>query len=150
LNRHLVGEAWRSYLALRPGGLAAESGATGVSEEASRLAIPIVVRGRTLGALTLEDDDPARQWNDQEWDLLTTVAGEVAQMVENARLLEQTQLRAARETQLNQIARKIRRANDIDLILKIAAEELGQALDASHARAMLGAPTDLLGSPDSA
>ncbi len=150
LNRHLVGEAWRSYLAMRPGGLAAESGATGVSEEASRLAIPIVVRGRTLGALALEDDDPARQWSDQEWDLLTTVAGEVAQMVENARLLEQTQLRAARESQLNEIARKIRRADDIDLILKIAAEELGQALDASHARVMLGAPTDLLGSPDGA
>ncbi|HET7091639.1 MAG TPA: CHASE4 domain-containing protein [Anaerolineae bacterium] len=162
LNRHLVGEAWRSYLALRPGGLAVESGDSprpssatgegpgvrGVSEEASRLAIPIVVRGRTLGALALEDDDPARQWSDEEWDLLTTVAGEVAQMLENARLLEQTQLRAARESQLNEIARKIRRTDDIDLILKIAAEELGQALDASHARAMLGAPADLLGSPD--
>ena len=148
LNRRLVGEAWRSYLALRPGGLTAESGVPGASQQASRVAIPIVVRGETLGALTLEDDDPARQWSDEEWDLLSAVAGEVAQMVENARLLEQSQLRASRESQLNAIAQKIRRANDVELILKVAAEELGQALDASHARVMLGAPADLLGQPD--
>ena len=150
LNRRLVGEAWRTYLALRPGELTAESGEIIASQETSRVAIPIVVRGETLGALTLEDDDPARQWSDEEWDLLSTVAGEIGQMMENARLIERSQLRASRESQLNAIAQKIRRADDVELILKIAAEELGKALDASHARVMLGAPADLLGQPDGA
>jgi GAF domain-containing protein len=140
LNRRLSGEAWRTYLAARSGGLSIESSRLSGADAASRVAAPIVVRGETLGMLALEDADANRQWTDEEWDLLTTVAGEVAQAMENARLIEQTQERAARQSQLNAIAQRIRRAASIESILDIAAEELGRALDTSHAQAALGAP----------
>jgi len=107
--------------------------------------MPIVVRGETLGALNLEDADPDRQWTDEDWDLMNTITGEVALAIENARLIEQTQLRAARQAQLNQIAEKIRRATDIETILSITSEELGQALETSHANVRLGAPTQVAG-----
>jgi len=143
LNRQLSGEAWRNYLAPRLGGLAVESGQLDLEQTPSRVAAPVVVRGETLGMLELEDADAERQWSEDEWDLLNTVAGELAQAIENARLIEQAQQRAAREAQLNQIAHKIRRATDVESILHVAAEELGLALDTSHANIRLGPQTAL-------
>ena len=138
LNQRLGGEAWQRYLASRPN-LAAESGQLQAAHNASRLSRPITLRGQTLGAIDLEDADPNRQWTADERDLLSAVAGEVARAIENARLIEQTQLRATRQAQLNQIAEKLRRASDIQTILDIAVEELSQSLDTSHANAHLGA-----------
>ena len=138
LNRRLSGEAWRAYLASRPDGVVADSGNQPDAQAASRMAAPIVVRGETLGTLILEDADASRQWTEEEWELLNTIAGEVALTIDNARLIEQMQMRAARESRLNQISEKIRRAADIESILGIAAEELSQALDTSHASARLG------------
>lgn len=138
LNRRLIGEAWRSYLAVQPDDLAVESDVSIPSQGTSYVAAPIVVRGETLGTLILEDADAARPWTDEEKDLLNTVSGEVAQMIENARLLEQTQLRAMRESQLNEIVHRIRSAADIDAILRIAAEELNRTFGTSHANAQLG------------
>ncbi len=149
LNRRLSGEAWRRYLASRQD-LAAESGRLGAPPDASRLSRPITIRGQTLGLIDLEDADPDRQWTDDEEDLLSAVVGELALAIENARLIEQTQLRAARQAQLNQIAEKIRRASDIQTILQIAVEELSQTLDASHANARLGAPATVAGHRDGA
>jgi GAF domain-containing protein/HAMP domain-containing protein len=143
LNRQLSGEAWRNYLAPRMGGLAVESGQLELEQASSRVAAPVVVRGETLGMLELEDADAERQWSEDEWDLLNTVAGELALAIENARLIEQAQQRAAREAQLNQIAHKIRRATDVESILHVAAEELGLALDTSHANIRLGPQTAL-------
>ncbi|HJW84698.1 MAG TPA: GAF domain-containing protein [Anaerolineae bacterium] len=138
LNRRLSGEAWRAYLVSRLDDVVAESGNLPDPQAASRMAAPIVVRGETLGTLILEDADASRQWTEEEWELLNAVAGEVALTIDNARLIEQMQMRAARESRLNQISEKIRRAADIESILSIAAEELSQALDTSHASARLG------------
>jgi len=147
LNRRMSGEAWRGYLVARRD-MTVESGRLPASDDVSRLSVPIVVRGETLGVMDLEDANGQRQWSDEEWDLLNVVAGEVAQAVENARLIEQTQQRAAREAELNRIAAKIRQAGDIDTILRIAAEELSQSLRASHANARLGGLPDEAGRRD--
>ena len=144
LNQRLSGEAWRGYLASRPD-LSAESGRLEAAQTASRLTAPIVVRGEVLGALDLEDVDGNRQWTDDELSLLNAIAGEVALAIDNARLIEQTQRRAAREAQLNQIAEKIRRAANVEAILRVAAEELSQTLDTSHANARLGVPAAVAG-----
>jgi len=144
LNQRLSGEAWRGYLASRAD-LSVESGRLAAAHGASRLTAPIVVRGEVLGALDLEDVDGNRQWTDDELSLLNAIAGEVALAIDNARLIEQTQRRAAREAQLNRIAEKIRRAANVEAILRVAAEELSQTLDTSHANARLGVPAAVAG-----
>ncbi len=144
LNQRLSGEAWQRYLAARPG-LTIQSGRVETERAANRLSTPIVVRGETLGTLDVEDADPDRQWTDDEWELLSAITGEVAQAIDNARLIEQAQLRVARERRLNQIAEKIRRAANFEAILRVAAEEVSQALDTSHANARLSVPARAAG-----
>lgn len=139
LNQRLSGEAWRGYLSLRPN-MSVDSGPVEESDLSNHVSAPIVVRGETLGALQLEDSDVTREWSNDDLELLYTIADEVALAIENARLIEQAQSRAARESQLNQIAEKIRQAGGVEAILRVAAQELSQALDTSHANARLGAP----------
>jgi len=147
LNQRLSGQAWRQYLASSRG-LLVESGSGDDDAVLNRLAAPIVVRGETLGMLDLEDVDPDRQWSDEDWELLNMVAGEVALAIESARLIEQTQFQAAREAELNRIGQRLRRATDIQSILRVAAEELGTALDTSHANVRLGPPSNIAGHPN--
>ena len=54
-------------------------------------------------------------------------------------LLESTQRRAAQERYLNEITSRIRRAPDIQSILKTTVDELGAALAVSQARIRLEA-----------
>lgn len=140
LNRRLSGEAWRRYSLSRPGGLTAESGYLAEAHMTSRVAAPIVVRGETLGSLSLEDANLDRQWSDEEWNLLYTVAGEVAQAVENARLIEETERLAERERTINQINARVRQTVNIDTILQTAVNELGRSLKAARVFARVGAP----------
>ncbi|HET7089299.1 MAG TPA: GAF domain-containing protein, partial [Anaerolineae bacterium] len=101
------------------------------------MAAPIVLRGEVIGALQVGEADRPRVWSAEDLSFLQAVADQVALAVENARLIEQAQERAAREGQLNEIARKIRGVTDIDSILQIAAEELNRTFGASHASAQL-------------
>ena len=107
------------------------------------MAAPIVLRGEVIGALQVGEADRPRLWSAEDVSLIQAVADQVALAVENARLIEQAQERAAREGQLNEIARKIRGVTDIESILEVAAEELNRTFAASHASAQL-APTPAL------
>ena len=101
------------------------------------MAAPIVLRGEVIGALQVGEADRPRLWSAEDLSFIQAVADQVALAVENARLIEQAQERAAREGQLNEIARKIRGVTDIESILQIAAEELNRTFGASHASAQL-------------
>jgi GAF domain-containing protein len=145
LNRRLIGQAWRDYT--RPAGGALHLvdvgpgvSATGTAQPDGGLTAPIVMRGETIGTLSLQDLNPNRAWSTNEVALINAVANEIAIAVENARLIEQTERHAQREARLSQIAQRLRQATDIDSILQTASEELSHALGTSHAQAQLGAP----------
>jgi K+-sensing histidine kinase KdpD len=72
----------------------------------------------------------------------------VALAIEIARLIEETERRAQREAQLNQITQKIREAANIDAILSIAAEQLGQAFGTPYAHAQVGGPDQATDHPN--
>jgi GAF domain-containing protein len=113
-------------------------------ETRSELALPLVSRGQTLGAMTVQSAQ-ASAFSQADIAVLQTMADQIAITISNAQLFEQTQQRAAREAELNRIAESLRRAGDIDAILRVAAEELGQSLRASHASVRLGTPAALTG-----
>jgi GAF domain-containing protein len=59
---------------------------------------------------------------------LTTLAGHIAQAVENTRLLEESEVRFARERALGEATDRVRRSGDVERILETAAAELAQYL----------------------
>jgi hypothetical protein len=67
--------------------------------------------------------------NDKE--LLSAIASQVAIAFENARLFNEAQSRARREKILREITAHIRATNDPETIAKSAVRELGQALGVS-------------------
>jgi hypothetical protein len=60
--------------------------------------------------------------------------------VENARLFQQTQARAAREQALNQMMARFARSFDIDTVLQTAVRELGQLPHVVEVSVHMGLP----------
>ncbi|HET9910194.1 MAG TPA: GAF domain-containing protein [Anaerolineales bacterium] len=92
---------------------------------------PIQLRGRTIGNLGLKASNPARKWTEDELAILAATAERVAIALEGARLLEDAQKRAARESFLSEIAAKLGTSFKLDSILRDTVEELGQTLKGS-------------------
>lgn len=128
----------RESLASEPlpaGEAALEKGSTVIlsaddSDQAAALAVPIKLRDQVIGVLDLQETDQNRRWSEEEIALTEAVAEQLALALESARLFEQTQSRARRETLTRQITERIRNAMDVDAMLQTAVQELGQALGA--------------------
>ena len=103
----------------------------------SLMAQPITLRGEVIGMIQLEEIDPGRIWTDDEISLVKSVADQVGLALENARLLEQTQRRAERESLVAKITGRLRASNNPEEILKTAVLELRQALGVRTAHIVL-------------
>jgi GAF domain-containing protein len=130
-------DLWRPEmdLALRQG-----HGATGDGGDRDRagLAIPITLRGQTIGVLGVEAPGQDRQWTREDLALVEAVGDQLAQTLETARLFADTRRRAERERLIGEITTKIRASTDMRGILETAATELGQVLGTSRALVRVG------------
>lgn len=95
-----------------------------------RISVPLSIRGETIGMLSVRIPEE-KGIDDDQMDLVNAVADRVALSAENARLFEETTRRAERERLVSDITVKIRSTNDPDTMVKIALEELKEALGAS-------------------
>ncbi|MEJ2732485.1 MAG: GAF domain-containing protein [Anaerolineae bacterium] len=125
---------WRPEIedAVVKGGPVATKGDNGDRERAS-LAVPITLRGQTLGVLGVEAPDGHRDWTEDEIALIEAVGEQLGQTLETARLFADTQRSAERERLIGEISAKIRASTDVQGILQTAAAELGQVLGTSRA-----------------
>lgn len=114
----------------------------GSGAEDAILVVPIRLRGETLGALGLQETGGERWWTDDEIALIEAVADQMALAIENARLLEETQRRAAQERVLSDITGQVRASTQVDTILRTAVREIGRALRASEGVIRLGSGND--------
>lgn len=96
------------------------------------MAVPISVRGETIGLIHVQDQGEDRLWSEDEIAVVNSIASQVAVALENARLFENTVRRAEREKKVLQITAKIRSTNDPEEMMQIAINELQQALQASR------------------
>ena len=97
------------------------------SENESSIAIPIKLRNITLGVINLNlegDSIPEEMIN-----LVDDISERLALALENARLLESTQQRAAQEQLISGISTKMRETLDVDSVLRTAVEEIRGALE---------------------
>lgn len=108
----------------------------------TELALPLVSRGRALGALSIQSTRPAA-FSAQDVVVLQTMADQLAIAIDNAHLLEQAQSRAEREQRVRKITERIRRGADTESIMRVALEELTQAVGAKQAVVRLGTQAQL-------
>ena len=103
----------------------------------SELAIPLSYRGDLLGVLNVESDQIGA-YNENDEELLGTLAGSLAAIISNARLIEQVRRQADHERMLFEVTSKIRRSTDIQTIMSTTAGELSKVLGARRAQIKMG------------
>jgi GAF domain-containing protein len=99
-------------------------------------AIPIKLREETIGVFDLRSSNDTI--SSEALSLVEDIADRLALALENARLLEDTQRRAAREHLTREITDKMRRAASVESIVQTAVDELYEALGTTRAFVRLG------------
>jgi len=94
---------------------------------ASVLGVPVQVRGRVIGAILLQSYR-LHEYDDEDQRILTTVADQVAVALENARLYEEAQGRAAHLAALNAVIAAAASAPDLPHLLETALDSTLEAL----------------------
>ena len=79
----------------------------------SEIALPLIARGVTLGALSIQSDQAAA-FSQEDITALQTMTDQVANSIENVNLFEQTQERAEELGILNEMARSFTQTLEID------------------------------------
>jgi GAF domain-containing protein len=103
-----------------------------------KLIIPISLRSSKIGQITLRRRGKNPKWTEREQQLADQVAVQVALALENARLLEETQLRAAREQTVSSMSSRFSQTTDLDTLLKLAVQELHQLPNVTEASIFIG------------
>jgi GAF domain-containing protein len=103
-----------------------------------RLTIPISLRNSRIGLITLKRRGKNPKWTEREQQLADQVAAQVALALDNARLLEETQLRAAREQTISAMSSRFSQTTDLDMLLKLAVQELHQLPNVTETTIFIG------------
>lgn len=107
---------------------AIQTGSLSLDKASQTIAIPIKLRGQTIGVLDVRSKKGERRWTQDEVTLLEAAAERAALALENARLVESAQRRAARERAIGDISTKIGAVSSFEYILQTAVEELGRKI----------------------
>lgn len=102
----------------------------GKQSEAGTVVVPIELRGEVIGTLLVQST--STKLSQDQHDLIKAVADRVALSAENARLFEETTMRAERERKVSDITSKIRSHNDPQTMIETAINELRNALGATR------------------
>ena len=112
----------------------------GETADTSLVAVPIQLRGQTLGVIDLRINSPTVP--KEVLELIQATTERLAVTLDNVRLLEQLQMRFAREHLVGNITSQIRSTSEVDGILQTAARELGVALGTSEVIVQLVSPRE--------
>ncbi len=141
LHRQYLSQAWSDVVAQEgqlsftfenPQAVAPTNG------NGKKLEIPLVLRGQTIGSITVEGDPATLTEEDKAF--LERVAAQAALALENARLVQQNERTALLNRTITNITSKVWAATSVDGVLRTALRELGQTLDASDAVIQLHLP----------
>jgi sigma-B regulation protein RsbU (phosphoserine phosphatase) len=103
----------------------------------SELALPLIFRNDILGVLNVESEQVAAYTENDE-EMLGTLAGSLAAIIANTRLVEQIRKQAERERLLYEITSKIRRSTDMHTILSTTIDEIQRATGANRTQITIG------------
>jgi GAF domain-containing protein/HAMP domain-containing protein len=129
IQKQYLREAWVAT-ELPDGGISLAMGENSPTGEEYLAEFPITLRDQIIGKFTLGREE-SLSVEDKNW--IEAVATQAALALENARLLEESQITAMREKFVTEITNKIWASNSIDGVLQTTVRELGQILDATEA-----------------
>jgi len=116
------------------------SGITGPLKSKTRgavISMPIKLRGEIIGSVDIRAPEN-RQWDQDELDIVTAIIDRAAIAMENSRLLEDAQRRAAREKTIGEMSATIGTYTDIEAILRATVNEIGQKIGGARVAFELG------------
>ena len=108
----------------------------GDASQTNALAVPIKVRGQTIGAIEVQFS--GQPLTSEVVATYEEIASRLALVLENARLLQDAQSLARREQQINVLSSRIRNTINLDAILQNTVRELGKAFDSTRTFIHLG------------
>lgn len=91
------------------------------------LSLPVKLRGEIIGTVDVHSVEN-RKWDQDELDIVAAILERAAIAMENARLLAESQKRAAKERTIGEISARISAQSDIDQLLKTAVQELNRTI----------------------
>jgi GAF domain-containing protein len=110
------------------------------SASVNSLAVPVKVRGQTIGAIEVQLSGQAI--SPEIVSMYEEIASRLALVFENARLLQDAQNLARREQQINFLSSRIRNSINMDTILQNTVRELGKAFGSTRTFLYLGEHMD--------
>lgn len=119
-------------------------GDAGSGQEGPALAIPLKVRGDVIGVLAFHKESEDEIWSAEQVAMIQRLVDQLGAALESAQLFRETQRRAAREQAIRQVTEQVRRAVDVEQILRNAVTELARAIGVPRAYVRLGTDAELL------
>ena len=106
------------------------------------LAVPVKLRDQVIGIIHIQSREENRNWTDDEVALVLAVSDRAGLALDNARLLEETERRAAKEHVISEISTRIGAATDVETILRTAVSELGAQISGAQVTVEIGGGED--------
>ena len=117
---------------------AAELGAKTVGKPAkSWMGAPMIVQGEPVGALIIQDLEREEAFDDSDLKFFATVANQVAGVIKNVDLLEESKRKALQLETAAEIARDISGSLELDELLSKAVQLIRERFDFHHAAVFL-------------
>jgi len=103
-----------------------------------QLAVPIRLWGQTIGTVLLKRTEEQPPWSPEERQLAEEMGEQIAMALENARLIAETESRAARERLLSEMTARLTRSLDMDALLEVAVRELARLPEVAEVAVYVG------------
>ncbi|MEE8390383.1 MAG: GAF domain-containing protein, partial [Anaerolineae bacterium] len=103
----------------------------------SALVVPIKWRDEVIGVLDLQEVSEQRHWTQEDIEITTAVADQLALALENARLFEETRRRAAQLSTASEVARESTSILDVDQLLNETVNLISEQFNFYHAGVFL-------------
>lgn len=110
-------------------------------QERTTLLSPLMMYGQMIGVVGLEEDNPHHHWTPEEIALVEAVANQVALALDNARLLEETQIRSEQLRLLQEITAAAASHVKLEPLLNEVTEKLKTGFNLAHCALSLYGPT---------
>jgi len=127
-----VGSTEAPVVQYTPMGVQDVTGRTGTTSEQVALQTPIMLHNQKIGSINVRRKDEKSGWSPREQSMLQEIATQIGLALENARLLNDAQKRAAHEHSISDVTARIGSAYDVDSIMRVTAQEIGKALGDSE------------------